>query len=163
MTDYPGAGDPEEEEAAMTKRAGVQSTIWGILSILAGALMTQGGVMEVMAYVGQGRASNVAVGALGALTSVVMLVSGIAFCTGRAFGRKTAIAGAIGMIPVHFAGWMLTFVGISGVLVGVVYPAVLLVTMRVRPNLGAPVQTNSGSPPQHSSPPSNLAQRIARA
>ena len=146
----------------MTMRTSVPAVIWGILSMLAGALMTQGGVMEAVSYWGQGPTWIVALGALGALGSIVMLVSGVAFCMRRAFGRNTAIAGAIAMIPVHFAGWMFGLVGISGAIVGVAYPTLLLIVLSVRPNLGLPVHTNSGSVPQQQlPPPSNLARRAA--
>jgi len=46
----------------MTQRTGVSATIWGVLSILAGAHMTEGGVMEVVAYWAQGQTANVVVG-----------------------------------------------------------------------------------------------------
>ena len=125
----------------MTRPRGIPVIIWGILSILAGSLMTQGGVMEVIVYWPRGETSPVVVGALGAIASAVLLVSGVAFCTGRSFGRRTAVAGAMGMAPVHLAGWILGFVGIPGALMGVVYPTVLLLVLRARPGLGAPSST----------------------
>jgi hypothetical protein len=130
--------------------------------MLAGALMTEGGVMEVIAYWPQGQTSNVVVGALGAVASTILLMSGAAFCTGRSFGRQTAIAGAIGMAPIHLAGWILGFVGVSGALVGVAYPTLLLLMLRAKPNLGTPIRTQArpahiGPPP----PPNQTKQRAA--
>jgi hypothetical protein len=123
----------------MKLRTGIATAIWGTLSILAGALMTEGGVKEAIAWWTQdGGTPNVVVGTLGALGSAVMVLAGVAFWVKGASGRKIAVAGATGMIPVHFAGWMLGFVGIPGLLMGVVYPAVLLIVMQVRPGLGAP-------------------------
>lgn len=125
----------------MTQRRGLSVTTWGVLSILAGALMTEGGVVEVIAFWSQGQTSNVVVGALGAVVSAVLLVSGVAFCTRRPFGRKTAIAGAIGMAPIHLVGWILGLVGVAGALMGVAYPMLLLLMLRAKPNLGAPTYT----------------------
>jgi hypothetical protein len=128
----------------MSSRVSVSTATWGVLSIVAGLLMTEGGVMEVIVYWSQDQISPVVVGALGAATSATLLASGVAFCTRRTFGRKMAIGGAIGMIPVHFVGWMLGIVGIPGAALGFAYPTLLLCIMRAKPNLGAPVQTGIG-------------------
>lgn len=135
--------------------------VLGVLSILAGALMTEGGVMEVIAYWPQGQTSNIVVGAVGAVVSAVLLVSGVAFCTGRSFGRRTAIAGAIGMAPVHLLGWILGFIGIPGALLGVVYPALLLLILGAKPNLGAPTYTETASAHTGLRPPSDHAKQRA--
>lgn len=129
----------------MTRRTRVDSVICGILSILAGGLLTEGGVQEVISSWSFGSTSNIVLGALGALASIVLLVSGAAFCTRQAFGRKWAAAGALGMIPVHFTGWMLGAVGVPGLILGVIYPALLLVVLRIRPSLGAPAWTGRES------------------
>jgi hypothetical protein len=135
--------------------------IWGILSLVTGALMTEGGVMEVVTYWSQGQASPVAVGALGALASAILLVSGAAFCAGRRFGRRTAIAGAIGMVPVHLAGWLLGFVGIPGVLFGVVYPALLLLVLWAKPGLGTPSSVGIGQDGRRQSLPADHSKQRA--
>jgi len=145
----------------MSSRTGVATAIWGVLSILAGVLMTQGGVMEVIVYWAQGQTSPVVVGALGAAASATMLVSGVAFCTRRSFGRMTAIAGALVMIPVHLVGWLLGIVGIPGALLGVAYPTLLLLVMRAKPNLGTPARTGSGLVRPEPPPPPDLAQHRA--
>lgn len=117
-------------------RLQVSGTVWGILSILAGLLMTAGGVIEVVAYWPWGEIAHVIVGGIGAVVSAVLLVSGIAFATRRAFGRQTAIAGAVGMVSIHLTGLILGFIGIIGGVVGVAYPALLLLVLRAKPNLG---------------------------
>ena len=104
--------------------------MWGALSILAGVVMTAGGVIEVIAYWPYGQILPVVVGAIGAVVSAVLLVSGVAFCTKRSFGRQTAIVGAIAMVPIHLLGWILGFIGIPGGLLGVAYPALLLLVLR---------------------------------
>lgn len=143
----------------MRQRTGVSTAVWGLLSILAGALMAEGGVMEVVVYWAQGLAANVAVGALGALASAALLVSGVAFLTRRPFGRKAAMAGAIGMIPVHLVGSILGFIGVPGALIGIAYPALLLLVLGARPNLGAPVYTGDGAAQAELPPPSDHARR----
>ena len=142
-------------------RQGLSVVIWGILSIATGALMTEGGVMEVIVYWPLGQTSSVVVGALGAAASAALLVSGVAFCTGRAFGRRMAIAGAIGMAPVHLAGWLLGIVGIPGVLLGVAYPAVLLLVLRAKPGLGTPTYTGVGPVDSEQSTPSDHTKQRA--
>ena len=119
-------------------------TVWGVLSILAGVVMTAGGVVEVITYWPWGEILHVIVGGIGAAVSALLLVSGIAFYTKRSFGRQTAIAGAIGMASIHLVGWILGFIGISGGLLGVVYPALLLLVLRAKPNLGAPTHPEAG-------------------
>jgi hypothetical protein len=142
----------------MSKGRDVAATTWGLLSILAGGLMTEGGVMQVIAYWAQGQASNVVVGALGAVGSAALLASGVGFWTRTSFSRKAAIAGALCMIPVHFAGWILGFIGLSGVLLGVAYPTLLLFVLRTRPNLGVPASAEGGSAGAQR-PPSDQASR----
>jgi len=146
----------------MTQRPGMAVMIWGVLSMLAGALMTEGGVMEVIAYWPQRQISNVIVGALGAGASAILLMSGAAFCAGRSFGRQTAITGAIGMAPIHLVGWVLGFVGVFGALAGVAYPTLLLLVLRAKPNLGTPVSTEASPPRIELPPPSDhVKQRAA--
>lgn len=143
----------------MSMRTGMPTAIWGFLSILAGALMTEGGVMEVIVYWTQGQTSNVVIGALGAFASVALLVSGVAFCTRRSFGRRAAIAAAICMVPVHLVGSILGFVGVPGVLLGVAYPTLLLLVLRAKPNVGAPMHTEGGPVRAELPPPSDHGRR----
>jgi uncharacterized protein DUF4437 len=134
---------------------------WGLASMFAGALMAEGGVREVIAYWPQGETSTVVVGAIGAVVSLVLLASGVAFCMGRAFARQAAIAGAIGMAPIHLLGWVLGLVGVPGVLLGVAYPTLLLLVLRAKPNLGAPAHGDVGSTRREPLPPSDHMKRRA--
>lgn len=120
------------------------SIVWGVLSILAGGVMAAGGVIEVIAYWPQREILHVVVGAIGAVVSAFLLVSGIGFCTSRFSGRQTSIAGATGMISIHLLGVIVGFIGVSGGLLGIAYPALLLFVLRARPNLGAPTYTEAG-------------------
>lgn len=123
----------------MSKRASLSVLVWGFLSVVAGALMAEGGVREVLAYWTQREALPIGVGALGACASALLVVSGVAFCTRRPWARGTAMAGAAGMIPAHFLGWISGLVGVPGALLGVVYPMLLLIVLKVRPSLGASI------------------------
>jgi hypothetical protein len=121
--------------------------------------MAEGGVMEVIVYGPQGRIAPVVVGSLGAVSSLILLVSGAAFCTGRSFGRRTAIAASIGMVPVHLMGWLLGFVGVPGVLLGVAYPTILLFVLGARPGLGAPAHSGLGAHTERPRPSDHTKQR----
>ena len=103
----------------------------------------------------------VAVGAIGAVASAVLLVSGVAFCTERSFGRQTAIAGAIGMVLIHLVGWLLGLVGIPGVLLGIADPALLLLFLRAKPTLGVPTHADAGPTRIGPSPSDHTKQRVA--
>lgn len=115
--------------------------VLGFVTIGAAALMFEGGVLEVLVYWGR-ETAPVAVGALGACASALLLVAGLALATRRPYARRTAIAGAAGMIPVHLVGWILGIVGYGGALPGVVYPALLLWLLKTRPHLGAPASAS---------------------
>ena len=82
----------------MTQRRSVSVVVWGVLSVLAGALMTEGGIMEVIAYWPQGQTSNVVVGAFGAVVSAILLVSGVVF-----LALTAAVAAWARRIREHFA------------------------------------------------------------
>jgi hypothetical protein len=148
--------------SVMKSRMSIKNAIWGSLSILAGALMTEGGVREAVAYrTLDGGTWNVVVGTLGALGSAVMVLAGVAFWMKWAVGRGIAVAGAVCMIPVHFAGWMLGFVGIPGLLMGVVYPAALLIVMNIKPGLGAPLSGQNRQAQEPPAPPPGVGRRRA--
>ena len=136
----------------MRKQRRFSGVIWGLLTIIVAALMLEGGVREVIAYWGR-EVVPVLVGVLGASASSVLLVSGLALLTRRHSGRGTATAGAVGMIAVHLVGWILGIVGHGGALPGVVYPILLLVVLKARPNLGAPMSAG-GSTTQSETPSS---------
>ena len=133
---------------------------WGVLSILTGVLMTGAGVMEVIAYWPNGQIMPIVLGAVGAVASAVLLVSGVAFCTKRSFGRRIAIAGATGMAAIHLLGWILGIVGIPGALLGVVYPILLLLFLRAKPTLGMPVHAEAGPRIGPASSDSSSKQRV---
>lgn len=65
------------------------------------------------------------------------------------------------MAPVHLLGWILGFIGIPGALLGVVYPALLLLILGAKPNLGAPTYTETASAHTGLRPPSDHAKQRA--
>ena len=135
----------------MRKPLRLSGVIWGFLTIIVAVLMLETGVREVLAYWGR-EVLPVVVGALPASASSLLLVSGVALLTRSRSGRSTAIAGAFSMIAVHLVGWMLGIVGYGGALPGVVYPMLLLVVLKARPNLGAPM--NAAGSHGRAEPPS---------
>jgi hypothetical protein len=48
------------------------------------------------------------------------------------------------MIPVHLAGWAFGIIGVPGVALGVVYPAILLTLLRIFPHLGSAARDARG-------------------
>jgi hypothetical protein len=129
----------------VSQRMPVSVMVWGFLSVVAGGLMTEGGVSEVLAYWTRGEALPIGVGALGACASALLLASAVFFWTRSPLARPAAVAGAVGMIPVHLVGWIFGIVGIVGALLGVAYPVLLLVVLKARPGLGAPITTADGT------------------
>ena len=108
----------------------------GVLSALFGGLMTEGGLREVVVYAPRGELGPVAVGGLGLVASALLVVGGVGFVTRRPFARRLSRVGALGAIPAHLLGFGLGFVGWVGLILGVIYPAVLLLLFRARPSLG---------------------------
>jgi hypothetical protein len=123
----------------MRKRLRLSEVIWGVLTIVIAGVMLEGGVREVFAYWAI-EILPVAIGALGAFASSILLVSGCALAIRMAFGRMIAMAGALSMIVVHLVGWTLGIVGHGGALPGVGYPLLLLLVLKAKPNLGAPLR-----------------------
>ena len=109
----------------------------GVLSTLFGGLMTEGGLMEVVVYAPRGELAPVAVGAFGLVASALLVAGGVGLLTRRPFARRLSRVGALGAIPVHLAGFGLGYVGFIGLILGVVYPACLLLLLRARPGLGS--------------------------
>ena len=121
----------------MRKPSRVSDVIWGVLTIAISGIMLEAGVREVFAYWAI-EILPVAIGALGAFASSVLLISGFALAIRMSFSRAAAFAGALSMIAVHLVGWVLGIVGHGGALPGVGYPLLLLVVLKAKPNLGAP-------------------------
>jgi hypothetical protein len=149
----------------MMKPSSATALAWGVGAILAGGLMADGGVREVRAYAPFGAWTHVAVGACGALASTLFAAGGLALCTGRAFARGVAAAGALAMIPVHLIGALLGYVGIPGDLLGIAYPLALLLAIAARPRLGAPrgtaIAPSASGPHARPSQPHETGHRLA--
>jgi hypothetical protein len=144
----------------MHKPLRLSDVIWGVLTIAIAGVMLKAGVREVFAYWAI-EILPVAIGALGAFASSVLLVSGCALAIRMAFGRRIAMAGALSMIAVHLVGWVLGIVGAGGALPGIGYPLLLLVVLRAKPNLGAPAIVNGSLERRKSTPPSEDLHRKA--
>jgi hypothetical protein len=114
----------------MGDRLSVSTALQGVASVVAGALMVDGGVREVIGFWPLGQLVPITLGALGALASGVLLWSGLALWMRDPRARTIARRGALAMIPVHLVGFATGFVGIPGLLLGVVYPLLVLASGR---------------------------------
>jgi hypothetical protein len=121
------------------------AVVIGVLSAIFGGLMVEGGLLEVVVYAPEGLRANVLVGAIGFLASALIVAGGIALLTRRSFARSMTRAGAQWAIPVHLAGFLLGYIGGSGLILGVVYPAFLLVLLRTRPRLGGSIESGAAA------------------
>ena len=107
-----------------------------ILTIFVGALLTSGGLQElVFVGIGNSRLVPLVGGTLGAVAGALILSSGIALLRRSPFAEELTRAAAIAALPVFvligqmvwgLAGWPVTVVGL-------VWPLLLLVRFRNRP------------------------------
>jgi pimeloyl-ACP methyl ester carboxylesterase len=119
---------------AMSKATSLR--VFGALNILVGALDVWGGGQEAVVYWREAPL-NVAVGSAGALAGILLAVSGVKLWRQAPSTRVLVLAASAAMIAAHLWGALLGIMGLAVIVVGIVYPAVLLTW--VRRNLpGAP-------------------------
>jgi hypothetical protein len=117
--------------------------VFGALNILVGALDVWGGGQQAVVYWREAPL-NVAVGSAGALAGVLLAVSGVKLWRQAPSARVLVLAASAAMIAAHLWGALLGFMGLAVIVVGIVYPAVLLTW--VRRNLpGAPGAVADGA------------------
>jgi len=132
----------------MSKDRGVR--VFAILNILAGALALWGGAEAAFSW---GEAPLVAaVGTAGALVGLLLIASGVVL--GRR-GREAAVlaygAGS-GTVIVYLTGVGLEIIGASGMIVGVLYPAVMMLWLRRTAPPSVPGFDTRTSPPPEARP-----------
>jgi hypothetical protein len=106
----------------------------GVFNILVGALAVWGGGQEVV-YYWNGESLSVGVGAAGTFVGTLFALSGVKIWRRRPEARTLGLAAAGGTILVHGAGVMLGIIGMSGLLFGVAYPALVMAWL-ARPGSG---------------------------
>ena len=99
-----------------------------VVNILVGALMTYGGLQEAIAYLGE-QPVNVIVGSLGAVAGAAFFVSGFALWRQKSYARTLTAISCVAVIVTHVAAWQFRFLGISAILLAIIYPTVVLLSL----------------------------------
>ena len=118
----------------MARNGSIGRTTIGLLNILVGALAVWGGGQEVVYYWNE-ESLSVGVGAAGAFVGTLFALSGVKIWRRRPEARTLGLAAAGGTILVHGAGVILGIIGITGLLFGVAYPALVMAWL-ARPGSG---------------------------
>jgi hypothetical protein len=96
----------------------------------------------------------------GATAAALLLTSGVALWTRRAFARRALRWGAGAMLPSHILGFALGYMGWTILPLGILYPAYLLVAAWRRPGFGLPAQPTTGGKSPVGNPPSSNSARL---
>jgi hypothetical protein len=111
----------------------VRATI-GLLNLIAGGLGIWGGG-QVLVYFRDASAVGITIGAAGLVAGVSFAIAGLAVWRGWADARAFGLSASATTIVVYVAGMALGIIGLSGLLFGVVYPALVMVWLG-RPGSG---------------------------
>jgi hypothetical protein len=118
----------------MVRSGSIARVTIGLCNMLVGALAVWGGGQEVV-YYWNGESLNVGLGAAGAFVGTLFALSGVKIWRRRPEARTLGLAAAGGTILVHGAGVMLGIIGMTGLLLGVAYPALVMAWL-ARPGSG---------------------------
>ena len=132
----------------MSKGKGVR--VFAILNILAGALALWGGAEAAFSW---GEAPLVAaVGTLGALVGLLLIVSGVVLGRRGREATVLAYAAGTGTMIVYLTGVGLGIIGVSGLIVGVLYPVAMMLWLRRTAPPSVPGLDTRTSPPREARP-----------
>jgi|SRR5712691_8981818 len=106
----------------------------GLLNLLFGGLGMWGGG-QVLVYFREASTPVVIVGAAGLMAGVFFALAGLAIWRQRPAARAFALSASATTIVVYVAGVVLGIIGMSGLLWGVAYPALVMVWLG-RPGSG---------------------------
>jgi len=113
---------------------GARATI-GLLNLLSGGLGIWGGA-QVLVYFREASTIGITIGAAGLVAGVFFALAGLAVWRGWADARAFGLSAGATTIVVYVAGVALGIIGMSGLLWGVAYPALVMVWL-ARPGSGA--------------------------
>jgi hypothetical protein len=143
----------------MSRSKGVR--VFAILNILAGALALWGGAEAGFSW---GEAPLVAaVGTAGALVGLLLIVSGVGLGWRGRDATVLAYAAGTGTLIVHLTGVGLGIIGVGGGIVGVLYPAAMMLWLRRPAPPSLPGLDTKTSPSPAEAPPEkrHLRTRLA--
>jgi hypothetical protein len=112
---------------------GARATI-GLLNLLSGGLGIWGGG-QVLVYFRDASAVGITIGAAGLVAGVSFAIAGLAVWRGWADARAFGLSASATTIVVYVAGVALGIIGMSGLLFGVAYPALVMAWL-ARPGSG---------------------------
>ncbi len=106
----------------------------GILNVLFGALAVWGGG-QMLVFFREASATGIVVGAAGLMAGVFFALAGLAIWRGWPQARAFGLSASAVTIAVYAAGVGVGIIGLSGLLYGVAYPAVVIAWL-ARPRSG---------------------------
>jgi hypothetical protein len=120
----------------MARQGRVARTAIGILNVLFGALAVWGGG-QVLVFFREASATAIVVGAAGSMAGVFFALAGLAIWGEWPQARAFGLSASAVTIAVYAAGVGAGIIGLSGLLYGVAYPAVVIAWLaRPRSGLG---------------------------
>lgn len=119
----------------MTRNGRGARTTIGLLNLLSGGLGIWGGG-QALVYFREASAVGITIGAAGLVAGVSFAIAGLAVWRGWADARAFGLSASATTIVVYVAGVALGIIGMSGLLFGVAYPALVMAWL-VRPGSGS--------------------------
>ncbi|PYQ53475.1 MAG: hypothetical protein DMF78_08835 [Acidobacteria bacterium] len=120
---------------ALSRRAAL---VAGIVTLVVTLPNVVAGLRAAFMFARDGQWLYAGIGLLAGLASLGLLAVGVRLCAKRVTATRPAQAAAAASIVAHAAGVSVGLMGLVAALVGIVYPAVLLVLLRRTPPTGAP-------------------------
>ncbi len=121
-----------------------------VVNVLVGALMVYGGVLEAVSYWNQ-RPTYAVAGLLGAAAGAVFFASGLAVRRQMGNARAFTAISCIAVIAVHSMAWRLGLLGVPAIVLTIIYPGLVLLSLRRTRAQALPADQSSIAPAQDDS------------
>lgn len=118
----------------MARNGRVARAAIAVLNVLCGGLGIWGGG-QVLVYFREASAVGITIGAAGLVAGISFAIAGLAVWRGWADARAFGLSASATTIVVYVAGVALGIIGMSGLLFGVAYPALVMAWL-ARPGSG---------------------------